>query len=151
MSYIASLLKAGKVTYMLGAAAAGVVDQTPATPLDMTGYDSVAVLALTGDCTSGSVQELKVFGVATSAVTGGTEQTSSTATFTSASATDGDNKVLIVDVTRWNPTLRYMYPTWVIDTQNCVSNGILAIQYNAKDLPVTQSSSVIASGVVVAG
>ena len=151
MSYIASLLKAGKFTKLKGRAAAGTTDQTPAAALDMQGFDSILYFASTGDATNGTVLELKVYGVTTSAVTGGTEITSSTTTQTSASATDADDKLLIADIARWNPAYRYTYCTWVIDTQNCESDGLDAIQYNARDLPVTQPASVSASGIVVAG
>lgn len=144
-----NLLKSCKITKMKGRAAAGTTDQTPAAALDMTGFDSVMIIASTGDGTSGTVLELKVYGVATSAVTGGTEITSSSCTYTSTSATDADDKLLIVDVHR--PAYRYIYCTLVIDTQNCESDGLYAIQYNARDLPVSQPSSVLASALVLAG
>lgn len=151
MSYIQGLLKAGKFSKLKARAAAGTTDQTSDAAIDMAGFDSVCVFASTGDATSGTVIELQVFGVATSAVTGGTELTDGTAVQTSTSATDADNKLLIVDIPRWDETLRYMYATFVIDTQNCESDGLYCIQYNAKDVPVTQGSSVSASGTVIAG
>ncbi len=146
-----SFLKDCKITKLKGRAAAGQTDQTPAAALDMAGFDSVAFFTSSGDNTSGSVQELQVFGVATNAVSGGTEITDNTAQFTSASSSDGDDKIILVDVTRWNPAYRYAYCTWVIDTQNCESDGLYSIQYNARDLPITQWTGVVASGVVVAG
>jgi len=125
-----------------------VTDQTPAAALDMAGFDSVLVIASTGDATNGTVLELQIFGVTTDAVTGGTEITDGTAGATSASATDADDKLLIVDVHNWPAGYRYMYPTFVIDTQNCESDGIYAIQYNARDIPTTQGSTVLASGLL---
>ena len=144
-----NLLKSCKFTKMKGRASASTTDQTPAAALDMTGYDSVCLIAALGDATSGSVLELQVFGVATNAVTGGTELTADSCQHTAASSSDSDDTLLIVDIHR--PGYRYIYPTLVIDTQNCESDGIYAIQYNARDLPVSQGSTVLASAFLQKG
>lgn len=149
MSYIASLLKAGSFSKIEARAAAGTSDLT-SDVLDMAGFDSICIFASTGDATSGTVLELRVYGNTTNSDSGGTEVTSSTATQTSVSGTDADNKLLIVDVVRWNPTYRYVYAIFDPDTQNCECDGIYAIRYNARDLPVTQGSTVSASGIVIA-
>jgi hypothetical protein len=150
MSYIASLLKAGKFSKLEARAAAGTTDLT-SDVLDMAGFDSVLFIASSGDATSGTVIEMQVFGNTANSGSGGTEVTDGTAAQTSTTGTDADNKLLIADIVRWNPAYRYAYGVFAIDTQNCEADGIYSIQYNARDLPVTQPASVGASGVVVAG
>lgn len=148
---IQSLVKNAKFSKLKARAAAGTTDQTPAAAVDMAGFDSVAFIFSTGDGTSGTVLELQVYKVATDAVTGGTEVTTDDVTYTSTSATDADNKLMIADVCRWDGNYRYAYCTAVIDTQNCESDGLYAIQYNAKDVPVTQPASVLDSAAIVDG
>lgn len=142
-----SLLKDAKISKVEPRAAAGTDDLTTDV-LDMSGFDSVAFIAATGDGTSGTVLELQVFGNTASSTSSPTpvELTSNSAQYTSSTATDADNKLLIVDVHR--PNYRYVYAVLVIDTQNCECDGIYAIQYNAKSLPVTADSDVIASALL---
>lgn len=149
--FIKSLLKDAKITRVENAAAAGTTD-LDSDVLDMSGYDSVCFIALLGDATSGSVLELQVFGNTANSTSSPTpvEITTNDATYT-AGASDADNKIFVVDVPKWLGTYRYAFARLVIDTQNCAVDGILAIQYNAKELPVTQGSTVLDSAVVLAG
>lgn len=142
-----SLLKDSKISKVEARAAAGTTDLV-SDILDMSGFDSVMFIASTGDGTSGTVLELQVHGNTASSVSSPTpvELTSDSATYTSTTATDADNKLLIVDLHR--PAYRYVYATLVIDTQNCECDGIYAIQYNAKSVPVTADSDVIASALI---
>lgn len=140
-----SILKDSKISKVEARAAAGTTD-LESDILDMSGFDSVMFIASTGDATSGTVLELQVFGNTSSSTSGATEITANSAQFTSSSATDADNKLLVVDVHR--PAYRYVYAVFVIDTQNCEGDGIYAIQYNAKSVPVTADSDVIASALV---
>lgn len=143
-----TLLKNCAFEYIGIEAVAGTSTLTSDYAVDTQGYDGVVIIALTGAATSGTVPLLTVLGVATNVVTGGTAITGATATYTSLSATDADNKMLIVDVYR--PTARYVYCTLARATQNVVCNGIIAIKYNGREAPVTQSAShVIASTSVV--
>lgn len=140
---IMSLLKDAKITVMNDAVTAGTTAVTPTSPVDMTGFETVVFLALTGDVTSGSVLTLTANEVASDTNSGGTAITGGAATFT-AGATSADVKCLATEYVR--PKLRYVYPTLTRTTQNAVINGIIAIQLGASATPVTQSASVIATG-----
>ena len=107
--------------------------------VDMQGYDSVAFIAITGDVDNTSVLTLTVKSNATDTTTGGTTEKAGTAT--TATATSADTKLIIVDVLR--PSLRYVFASLTRTTANAVVEGMLAIQYNAKSMPVTQGSSVL--------
>lgn len=139
-----SLLKDAKWTKIEPRASAGTSDLT-SDVLDMTGYDSICFVASTGDATSGTVLELQIWGNTANSVSSPTpvELTADQVIYTSTSTTDADSKLLIVDVHK--PQYQYVFAILVIDTQNCECDGIYAVQYNAKNLPVTQSSSVIDS------
>lgn len=143
-----SLLKSCLITRGKASAVAGTTDQD-STVYDMSGYESVMVIWAVGDATSGSVLELQVFGNTASSTSSPSpvEITADDATYT-AGASDADNKLFIVDIPRWNPTYRYMFARGLIDTQNCVSDAIIVICYNARTVPVTQDSTVIDSAVL---
>lgn len=144
-----SLLKNTKITRVGNAAAAGTTDQD-STVLDMSGYDSVMFVAFLGDATSGSVLELQVFGNTASSTSSPTpvELTADDVTYT-AGASDADNKIFVADVHR--PAYRYVFARLVIDTQNCVTDALFAIQYNARSVPVTQGSTVLDSALIGPG
>lgn len=150
MNNLASFLKNCKISRVENAAAASTTD-ADTDVLDMSGYDSIAFVALLGDATSGSVLELKVYGNTANSTSSPTpvELTNDDVQYTAA-ASDADNKIMIADVPQWNATYRYAFGRLVIDTQNCVLDGILAIQYNARDLPVTQGSTVLAAALASA-
>ena len=138
---ILSILKDCLITRVKNSASAGTTDQD-STVLDMSGYDGVLFAWLLGDATSGSVLELQVFGNTASSTSSPTpvELTVDDVTYT-AGASDADNKVMVVDCIR--PAYRYVFARGVIDTQNCVSDGMLAIQYRARNRPVTQGSTLL--------
>ena len=141
-----SLLKDAKISRVENAAAAGTTD-LDTDVLDMTGYDAVMFVALLGDATSGSVLELQVFGNTANSTSSPTpvELTDGDVTYT-AGASDADNKLMVADVIR--PAYRYVFARLVIDTQNCVVDGIIAIQYRSRDVPVTQGSTVLDSALI---
>ena len=134
--------KDAKITKVANYAAASTTDVDSAR-VDMAGYDSVTFIAAVGDVTSGSVLQLLVKSNAADSTSGSTTELTGTA-FT-AGASDADNSLLIGTVHK--PTLRYAYATLKIDTQNAVFENIIAVQYNAKSLPVTQGSLVIDNGI----
>lgn len=138
-----SLLKDCKITRVLNAVAAGTSDQD-GTVLDMSGYDGVIFLAALGDVTATSVLELQVLGNTASSTSSPTptEITVDETIFT-AGASDADNKLLVVDVVR--PSKRYIFPRLKRGTANAVIDGVVAIQYRTRDVPVTQGSTVLAS------
>lgn len=135
-----------KITRVANAAVAGT-DDIDSARVDMTGFDSVCFIALLGDATSGSVLELKVMqNTADSASSPSpTEVTDDDVQYT-AGASDADNKLMVMAVRRPNPANgKYLFARLVIDTQNCVVDGIIAIQYNSRSTPITQGSTVLAS------
>lgn len=144
-----NLLKDCKITRLKNAVTAGTSDQDGSV-LDMSGYDSVLFVAALGDVTDTSVLELQAFGNTADSTSSPTpvELTADSVTYT-AGASDADNKLLVVDVVR--PGYRYVFPRLKRGTANAVIDGIFAIQYRAKDVPVTQGSTVLASALVGPG
>lgn len=132
-----TLLKDAKITRVNNAASAGTTDQD-SSRVDMSGFDSVMFVWLLGDVTSGSV--IQAIGKSNAADSTSGSTTEKSGTSITAGASDYDNKLLIVDMPRVQN--RYAYSTLVIDTQNAVVDGCIAIQYNAKTLPTTQGSTV---------
>lgn len=141
-----TILKNCKITRIENAAVAGTTD-LDGDVLDMTGYDGVLFIAILGDATSGSVLELQAFGNTANSTSSPTpvELSADSVTYT-AGASDADNKLMVLDVLR--PNYRYVFARLVIDTQNCVVDGMIAIQYRAKSPPVTQGSTVLASALI---
>lgn len=127
------------ITRVNNAASAGTTDQDSAR-VDMTGFDSVIFIWAVGDVTAASVITAIAKSNAADSTSGST--TEKTGTQVTAGASNVDNKLFVVDLHR--PTLRYAYSTLVIDTQNAVVDGCIAIQYNSSKgpLPVTQGSTV---------
>lgn len=132
-----TMLKDCKITRVANDAAASTTD-VDSSRVDMTGYDSVMFIAILGDVTVGAVLSLTAKSNAADSTSSST--TEKAGTTITAGASDYDNKMLIVDLHR--PTLRYAYCSLQIDTANAVVDGIIAIQYNAKSMPVTQGSTV---------
>lgn len=138
------MLKDCKITRVANAAAAAQTEVLTDV-LDMTGYDSVIFVALLGDVTVSSVLTLtakentanSTSSPTPTAVTGG-----ATAAYT-ATATDADNKALVVDVIR--PSKQYVFASLTRTAANAVVDGIIAIQYRSRLTPVTQGSTILAS------
>lgn len=127
-----------KITKVLDAVAAG--QAASATDIiDMEGFTGVCFIASLGDVTAASVVTL-------AAQQNTINSTSGMATLVgsvthTASATDADNTLMILDVV--NPNEQFVRAVFTSATQNAVKNGVYAIQYGAKDSPVTQGSTVL--------
>lgn len=137
-----NLSKSIKVTVVEAAATAATSTLTTDV-LDMSGYEGVIFMALTGDVTAASVLTLTAKGNSANSVSSPTPVTQKATDAVTAGATDADSKLLMVDV--YKPTLRYMFATLARADQNAVVGGIIAIQYGARNKPTTQDASVIAS------
>jgi len=137
-----NLSKSMKVT-VVEAAAAAAQTELVTDVLDMSGYEGVIFIAITGDVTSGSVLTLTVKGNSANSVSSPTPVTQDATDAFTAGASDADSKVLMVDV--YKPTLRYMFGSLTRTTQDAVIGGIIAIQYGAGLKPTSQAASVIAS------
>lgn len=137
-----NLSKDVKITVVAAAATAA---QTAVTSdvLDMSGYDGVMFIALTGDVTATSVLTLTAKANSANSTSSPTPVTQKATDAFTAGASDADSKALVVDVYR--PTLRYVFAELTRTTANAVVGGIIAIQYSAANKPTTQAASVIAS------
>jgi hypothetical protein len=145
---IQSLVKDCEFVYIEPEATAGTSTLT-SDVVDLQGWDGCLFIALTGDATSGTVLTLAALGNTANSTSGAVAITGASASYTSTSATDADNKMLLVDVVR--PLKRYAHVTLTRATQNCVCNGIIAIKYRGAKAPITQSAShVIASALAAA-
>lgn len=142
---IESILKAGKIDRLINATAAGTGDTLNGDILDLQGFDSVLLISAVGDCAATAVGTLKAYcGNAANLSDGAYKDT--TATFT-ASASDADNKLLVLDVVR--PGKRYVRADFVRATANIPVDAVIAIRYNAAALPVSQGVDVVHSALSV--
>jgi hypothetical protein len=137
-----NLLKEVKITVVEAAAAAGTSALT-SDVLDMSGYEGVMFIALTGDVTDTSVLTLTVKGNSANSTSSPTPVTQKASDAFTASATSADSKAIVVDV--YKPTLRYVFAELSRATANAVVGGILAVQYCARNKPTSQDATVIAS------
>lgn len=137
-----NLLRNCKITVVEAAASAA---QTALTTdvLDMTGYEGVMFIALTGDVSDTSVLTLTVKANSANSTSSPTPITQKASDAFTAGATSADSKVIAVDV--YKPTLRYVFAELTRTTANAVIGGIIAIQYGPNYMPTTQDASVIAS------
>lgn len=137
-----NLSKDIKITVVEAAAAAAQTDLTTDV-LDMSGYEGVMFIALTGDVTATSVLTLTVKGNSANSTSSPTPVTQKATTAFTAAAADADSKALVVDV--YKPTLRYMFAVLSRGTADAIVGGIIAIQYGASNKPTSNDATVIAS------
>ena len=137
-----NLIKSTKWTVVEVAAVAGT-SELVTDVLDMSGYEGVMFVALTGDVTTASVLTLTVKGNSANSVSSPSPVTQKASDAFTAGASDADSMVIMVDV--YKPTLRYVFASLTRTAANAVVGGIIAIQYGANNKPTTQHASVIAS------
>lgn len=137
-----NLSKDIKIT-VVEAAAGAAQTELVTDVLDMSGYEGVMFVALTGDVTSGSVLTLTAKSNSANSVSSPTPVTQKATDAFTAGAADADSKVLMVDV--YKPALRYVFGSLTRTSQDAIVGGIIAIQYGAKSKPTTQDATVIAS------
>jgi hypothetical protein len=110
--------------------------------VDTQGFDSVAFIVKTGDVTSGSVLTLTAKTNSANSISSPAPVVlTDTVTYTATTASDADDKLLILDLHK--PRQRYVFGVLTIGTQNATIEGIFALLYNAHDMPLTVDSSVI--------
>ena len=125
-----------KVTRVMNAIAAGTSDQN-GTTLDMQNFEGVMFVAAFGALTATQVTALKAQQGAASDLSDAADLAGTLV----GPLADGDgNKCLILDV--WRPEERYVRCVVDRGTANAVIDGVIAIQYGAKKLPVAHASSV---------
>jgi hypothetical protein len=134
-----NLISEVKVELSKAPVAAGTTLVTGATH-DMLGFRGIMGIAKLGDVTATALAHLQAFhgdladGSDAVLLAGTTAQAA-------AGAADQDNKYLIVDVE--HPMKRYVTFKLVRGTADVVLEGITAIKYKARDIPVTQGSDVL--------
>jgi hypothetical protein len=145
---IESILKNCSIEAAMNNTAAGTGDTLNGDIIDLGSggiFDSVCFVLKTGDVAATAVGTLKAYAGDASDVADGAYKTT-TAAFT-ADATNSDNKLVILDVVR--PGKRYIRPDFVRATANIPVESIIAIKYNAKAYPITQSADVVKSAISV--
>lgn len=138
-----SLLKNVKFTRVAASAVAAQTD-VASSILDMSGYEGVLFVALTGDVTATSALALKAEQNIANSTSGMAELVGSAA-FT-AGASDADSKALVLDI--FQPREQFVRAVLERGTANAVVDGIIAIQYSAGNVPTAQDASVIASALI---
>jgi hypothetical protein len=134
------LLPQVKVTPVKNAVAAGTGDTIQSDAVDMAGFEGVMFIVKFGAIVAGAVTTVKAQQSATAALAGTEDDLTGTAI---SVADDDDNQVAILDIYR--PGDRYVNCAVVRATQNVTIESIVAVQYGANNVPVTQPSTVSGS------
>jgi hypothetical protein len=135
-----NLLNNVMVTTVLGEVAAGQAANA-SDILDMSGYQGVMFIAkLSDSVANGGVATLKVQQNTANSTSGMADLTG---TVTHTDDDDGDDGLLVLDVV--NPNERYVRAVLTTATANVGISGIVAIQYGALDVPITQGTTVLDS------
>ena len=125
-----------KITRVLNGVAAGTTDQN-GTGLNMAGFDGVLFVALFGALTATQVTSLKG---QQSDDDGSADAYGDLEGTSVGPLADGDgNKCLVLDIFR--PAKQYVRPVIDRGTANAVIDGVIAIQYTARSLPVAQAAA----------
>jgi len=125
-----------KFTRVMDAVAAGKAANS-GDILDMSGFEGVVFVCALGAVTDDSVVTMKAQQDDVNASGGMADLTGATVTLTGS--TDS-NQCLLLDLYR--PTKRYVRPVVTTATENAAIDGVIAIQYGARYLPVTQSDGI---------
>jgi hypothetical protein len=135
-----NLLNNVMVTTVLGEVAAGQAANASSI-LDMSGYQGVMFIAkLSDSVANGGVATLKVQQNTANSTSGMADLTG---TVTHTDDDDADDDLLILDVV--NPNERYVRAVLTTATADIGISGIVAIQYGALDVPITQGTTVLDS------
>lgn len=111
-------------------------------------FDSVCFVALLGTVTNGSVVTLKAnYGDESDLSDGAYKTTTATVTGTGTSAF-ADNNLLILDVVK--PGKRYVRADLTRATANCVLDSIVAVRYNARNVPTGTVATIADAEISVA-
>lgn len=113
---------------------------TPSNGIDTQGFDSVEFEVLWGAITGSGVQSVEVH---TSSDDGDSDSYTALAGTNISVADDDDNGITIVDIHR--PPERYVKCIVNRATQNSAVDGIVAHLYNAREIPITEDSTVTGS------
>lgn len=119
--------------------AAGAAGQTTITSsaVNMAGFDGVCFVVPIGPITSGAVTSMKL---QQSSDDGSSDNYSDVLGTSVTIADDDDNKLKYLDCYR--PTKQYLKLVISRATQDATIGSVVAIQYDARTLPVTQGTNV---------
>jgi hypothetical protein len=123
--------------------AAGTSDITDCAQIDMANWDCVLILVRFGAITAGAVTDVTIQGSNTSGSGFGTLVDDSGNNVVKTVLDTYDNKWVAMDIIR--PRNRYLLTYINRATQNAAVDAVLAIQYNGRDLPVSQSSTNVST------
>lgn len=140
---MANLGHEARVTRVLAAVAAGFGDVQSSAIIDMAGFEGVAFAVLMGAVAAGGSAVVTVNQGNDPALLDAAVVDGATVTFTDA---DG-GLVALIDIKQ--PTDRYLEVDIARAVANVAIDGVLAVQYRARDLPVTQDASVLDAVVLV--
>ena len=104
--------------------------------IDMANYEGVVFIAALGALASGAVTGLKVQMGSESNLSDAADLAGTAISI----ADSDDNKLLVVDVNR--PSERYVRAVLTRGTGDATIDGVVAIQYGPRLMPVTQDSTV---------
>lgn len=129
--------------------AAGTSDQDTAV-YDMNGFDGILFILATGDVTNTCVLSLHAYeNTASSTSSPSPTEVGSVGTGDrTCGATDTDNLVAALDVKGVSLTKRYVFCRVKRGTANAVIDGVIAIQYRARKLPITASADLVLSATI---
>ena len=133
-----NLLREGKVTRIINATAAGTTDIN-STVIDMQGYEGVELVVMFGTISAGAVTSVKA---QQGTLSDGSDMVDLEDTSVSIADSD-DNGVVLLDI--YQPKERYVMLVVNRGTADAVIDGAIAIQYDAKEVPVTQDTTVAGS------
>ncbi len=138
-----NFLSGHQVLRVMNAQAAGTSDQN-GTVVDTMDYEGVCFVAAFGALTATQVTKIKA---QQGALSDGTDMADLEGSAVGPMADADSNELLILDVYR--PAERYVRCVVDRDTANAVIDGVIAILYGPRIMPVTQGSTVSASEISV--
>lgn len=117
--------------------------------LDMSGYEGVVFIVTITDSVDTGVASLTAQGSTANSDGAMAAITGAVATATSAANDDLNSTLLIVDVYR--PQERYIQGTLASSVANIAYGETIAIRYNGRKAPITQSSTTVSASTTVVG
>lgn len=124
-----------KIARALNAVAAGQIDQSGGV-IDRANYEGVVFIAAFGTLATGAATTLK----AQQGAQANLSDAADLADTAVAIADSADNKLLVLDIHR--PAERYVRAVVTRGTADSTIDGVIAIQYGPRVLPVTQDATV---------
>jgi hypothetical protein len=138
------LSKQVDISRVSNAAAAATTDVN-GTGVSTAGWDGVLFVALLGTLTTTHQTSLKA---QQSSDNASADDYTDIAGSSTGNMADGDsNKIILLDVFR--PTKEYVRPVLDRGNANAVVDGILAIRYAGRNIPITQGSTVSVQDYVI--